>query len=158
MAAECDRSTRKPADFTVALLDLDHFKSINDTYGHQAGDTVIQTFATHLKCSLRTVDVIARYGGEEFAIILLGTGIEMAEKTIDRIRGEFERVQFTQGQETFHVTFSCGLAEWNESRNAEDLLAQSDSALYEAKANGRNCVIRHVAEPPPAARVISNKQ
>ncbi|TYC63570.1 diguanylate cyclase [Rhodobacterales bacterium] len=158
LAAECDRSTRKPADFTVALLDLDHFKSINDTYGHQAGDTVIQTFATHLKCSLRTVDVIARYGGEEFAIILLGTGIEMAEKTIDRIRSEFERVQFTQGQETFHVTFSCGLAEWKESRNAEDLLAQSDSALYEAKANGRNCVIRLMAEGHPRARTISDKQ
>lgn len=146
LAAELNRSNRTNADFTVALLDLDHFKAINDTYGHQTGDQVIQTFATQLKSSLRNVDIIGRYGGEEFAIILLDALPEQAEKTINRIRREFERVEFSHKNTAFNVTFSCGLSGRQDAGSCEELLALADAALYDAKRAGRNCVVRHEAE------------
>jgi len=140
LTGELNRSARTKAVFTVALLDLDYFKSVNDTYGHQVGDTVIQTFATLLKNSLRNIDIIGRYGGEEFAVILLDATPDQAEKTINRIRKEFERIEFTAAGRSFHVTFSCGLAGSEETSSGEKLLTQADTALYQAKANGRNCV------------------
>ncbi|MEO9529502.1 diguanylate cyclase [Roseibium sp.] len=140
LTTELNRSARAQSEFTVALLDLDRFKSINDTYGHQVGDTVIQTFATLLKSSLRNVDVIGRYGGEEFAVILLNANTEQAEATMDRIRQEFERIEFLASDQVFHVTFSCGLAGSKDERGGEALLALADTALYEAKAGGRNCI------------------
>jgi diguanylate cyclase (GGDEF)-like protein len=141
--AEYNRSARAHSVFTVALIDLDLFKSVNDTYGHQTGDTVIQTFATLLKSSLRNIDIIGRYGGEEFAVILLDATPDQAETTIDRIRREFERIEFTAGDEVFHVTFSCGLAGSEDERGGESLLTLADAALYEAKAGGRNCIRKH---------------
>ncbi|POF29622.1 diguanylate cyclase [Roseibium marinum] len=140
LTGELNRSKRTMAAFTVALLDLDHFKSINDTYGHQVGDTVIQTFATLLKNSFRNIDIIARYGGEEFAIILLDATPDQSEKTINRIRSAFEHIEFSATNRKFHVTFSCGLAGSNANTSEEALLSAADIALYQAKANGRNCV------------------
>ncbi|WP_269585280.1 GGDEF domain-containing protein [Roseibium sp. Sym1] len=145
LTSELNRSARTRDPFTVALLDLDHFKSVNDSHGHQAGDSVIQTFATLLKSSLRNIDVIGRYGGEEFAVLLLGADPAQAETTMDRIREEFERIEFAAGEETFHVTFSCGLAGSGEATGGEALLTLADTALYEAKAGGRNRIRRHAA-------------
>lgn len=142
LAAELKRTERSGDDFSVALLDLDHFKSINDRHGHQVGDSVIQTFATHLKSSLRTVDAVGRYGGEEFAVILLGADPDQAEVTMDRIRQEFEQIAFSAGDKTFHVTFSCGLAGSVEAGSSEALLTLADTALYEAKAGGRNRIYK----------------
>ncbi|MBN9669769.1 diguanylate cyclase [Roseibium aggregatum] len=142
LATEINRSARTKAPFSVALIDLDHFKSINDTYGHQTGDKVLQTFATLLKSSLRNVDIIGRYGGEEFGVILLDANPDQAATTMDRIRREFERVNFTHANKRFHVTFSCGLAGSDDGGNCEMLLALADTALYEAKARGRNRITR----------------
>lgn len=152
LQAEINRSARTGSVFTVALLDLDHFKSVNDRFGHQAGDTVIQTFASHLKCSLRNIDVVARYGGEEFGIILLDAGPKQAKKIFDRIRCEFERIDFTSEDKTFQVTFSCGLVGSDAERGSEALLALADKALYEAKAEGRNQVREHVSSHVPDRR------
>lgn len=140
LTGELNRSKRTLATFSVALLDLDHFKSINDTYGHQVGDTVIQTFATLLKNSFRNIDIIARYGGEEFAVILLDATPEQSEKTVNRIRSAFEHIEFSAAGCKFHVTFSCGLAGSVTNPSEEALLSAADVALYQAKANGRNCV------------------
>jgi len=149
--AEFNRSARAQSVFTVALIDLDRFKSINDTFGHQVGDTVIQTFATLLKSSLRNIDVIGRYGGEEFAVILLDATPAQAEATMDRIRREFERIEFIAGEEVFHTTFSCGLAGSEDERGGETLLSLADAALYEAKASGRNCIRKHQPRWPNQA-------
>jgi len=143
LATEINRSARSRAPFSVALLDLDRFKTVNDTYGHQAGDKVIQTFATLLKSSLRNVDIVGRYGGEEFGVILLEAASEQAASTIERIRGEFEQVEFSHEGERFHVTFSCGLADSKDAGTCEALLACADTALYTAKAGGRNRIVRH---------------
>lgn len=140
LVAELHRSARTGNAFTVALLDLDHFKSINDRYGHQVGDTVIQTFASHLKSSLRNIDIVGRYGGEEFAVVLLDAIPCQAVRIFDRIREEFQRFEFSAGEKTFHVTFSCGLVGCDAERGSEALITLADVALYEAKANGRNCV------------------
>ncbi|MBN9669771.1 diguanylate cyclase [Roseibium aggregatum] len=145
LTTELHRTARSKAPFSVALLDLDHFKSVNDTYGHQTGDKVIQTFATLLKSSLRNVDVVGRYGGEEFGVILLDATPEQAAATIDRIRHEFQKVEFTSGDDCFHVTFSCGLAGSDDAATGEALLTLADCALYEAKAEGRNRIARHLS-------------
>jgi diguanylate cyclase (GGDEF)-like protein len=140
LAAELQRSARSNKAFAVALLDLDHFKTINDCYGHQVGDTVIQTFASHLKCSLRNIDVVGRYGGEEFAVILLDADVQQACRIFDRIRAEFESIEFHGGEKSFGVTFSCGVVGSIADCGSEALLTLADLALYEAKASGRNQV------------------
>ncbi|WP_133192750.1 diguanylate cyclase [Labrenzia sp. 011] len=140
LTGELNRSKRTMSTFTVALIDLDHFKTVNDTYGHQIGDTVIQSFATLLKNSFRNIDIIARYGGEEFAIILVDATPEQSEKIIDRIRSAFERIEFNASGRKFNVTFSCGLAGSEDNTSEEGLLTEADIALYQAKSYGRNCV------------------
>ncbi|WP_417712552.1 diguanylate cyclase [Roseibium aggregatum] len=144
LETELHRSARSGSTFSVALLDLDHFKSVNDTYGHQVGDTVIQTFASHLKCSLRNIDIVGRYGGEEFAVVLLDAGPGQAAIIFDRIRKEFERIEFRSAEAAFHVTFSCGVVGSDAGRSGEALLSHADLALYEAKENGRNRVCEYV--------------
>jgi len=145
LAAELKRTERTGNVFSVALLDLDHFKSINDCHGHQVGDSVLQTFATLLKSALRTIDVLGRYGGEEFAVVLIGADPDQAEATMDRIRREFERIAFPAGSENFHVTFSCGIAGSASADSSEALLTLADAALYDAKAGGRNRIQRHTS-------------
>ncbi len=145
LVAELNRSARTGDIFSVALLDLDNFKSINDTYGHQVGDTVIQTFATHLKYSLRNIDIVGRYGGEEFAVVLLNADRQQAARILNRIRADFQRIEFQAGDAKFHVTFSGGVAGSEDERGGEALLTLADRVLYEAKANGRNRVIEHAS-------------
>jgi len=143
LAAEVGRSRRTGSPMAVCLLDLDHFKSVNDTYGHQVGDRVIQMFGNCLSGSLRSVDVIARYGGEEFGVILLDATPEQGARVLDGIRRNFSNCFQDTDQGPPTVTFSGGVCGLDDAATVEGLLGAADEALYEAKRQGRNRIILH---------------
>lgn len=124
--------------FSVAILDIDHFKKVNDTYGHQAGDNVLAAFGEFLRSHVRGYDIVARYGGEEFAVGLPHTGKAGAAALIDRLRIAWpeHRIGLAGGKE-LQCTFSAGVAEWPGSK---DPVAEADRMLYQAKEEGRNRV------------------
>lgn len=126
--------------FCLLMLDLDHFKSVNDTYGHPIGDAVLSTLAKQIKKDLRHEDIACRYGGEEFVILLPGATLALAEIIADRLRRSIESHVFQyEGIEPFRKTISIGLAGCpDHAENGEDLLRVADSYLYVAKNNGRN--------------------
>jgi diguanylate cyclase (GGDEF)-like protein len=138
---EVARVRRAPGALSFAKVDLDHFKSLNDAYGHSAGDRVIQSLSRMMQQRLRRTDIIGRYGGEEFAIILPGAEGEAAFAIMDRLRDAFERIRFPFAPEGVHVTLSCGVGTWSSSLDVESLAAAADQALHEAKRRGRNCVV-----------------
>lgn len=127
------------APFTIVMFDLDHFKAINDTYGHETGDLVIKAFAEHLQGLLRKNDAVARFGGEEFVAILDGATAHTAHEVCERLRvgfAQFQR-QAVDGR-AFSVTVSGGIAVYREGMDMARLLAEADAALYRAKSEGRN--------------------
>jgi len=126
--------------FWVALADLDHFKTVNDTYGHDAGDNVLKTFSEILKSNSRQSDICGRIGGEEFLLVLTHTTEENATRVIDRVRTELETTQFNFDGNSLKVTASFGLAGFVGTRAPDfnRLVAQADAALYSAKRQGRN--------------------
>jgi diguanylate cyclase (GGDEF)-like protein len=136
--ARAKRFTRR---VSVLMVDADHFKTINDTYGHPVGDLVLQRIAKILEKEARRTDVVARYGGEEFVVVLDETDTKGARSVAERIRERIER-ELIQGEfGRVRVTASLGLATWPEHGDAmEALLEHADQALYEAKKNGRNRV------------------
>ena len=130
----------------VLLLDLDHFKQVNDTYGHLTGDSVLTEFARRLQASLRVGDIAGRWGGEEFLVILPHTGLAGAHEVGDKVRAMTASRPFTGAAgDSIRVTVSGGCAE-APADHAEDLVHRADTGLYEAKEQGRNCIIA-VAEP-----------
>lgn len=143
-AAEVEtlRSRRNGRPVSLAMLDIDHFKSVNDTHGHATGDLVIKSIATLLRQRLRQSDIIGRYGGEEFVIILPACTIESARLLLDDIRIRFAALQFSHEGETFGCTLSAGIACSVQfpALNAAELLVVADQALYAAKHAGRNQV------------------
>jgi diguanylate cyclase (GGDEF)-like protein len=142
---EFERSGRTGAPLTVAMFDLDHFKSVNDTYGHQTGDRVLQETADILRQSARDIDRLGRYGGEEFIAILPSTESEGGGIFVERVRRAVEEHAFRISTEAdLHMTVSGGIATYPHDTigNAESLISKADSALYVAKARGRNCVVR----------------
>jgi diguanylate cyclase (GGDEF)-like protein len=127
------------------MLDLDHFKAVNDTYGHQAGDSVLQQLADILRATARDVDRLGRYGGEEFLAVLPATTTEGAEVFVDRVRAAVERHPFGIGRdEPVSMTISGGVATFPQDGvwSPELLIRRADEALYAAKADGRNRVKR----------------
>jgi two-component system cell cycle response regulator len=141
--AEVDRARRYDSSLTLLLLDLDHFKQINDTAGHLAGDTVLRQIGALLEEAIRKVDIVARYGGEEFVVILPETlsdgGVAFAERLRERIAAE----SFDVGAgRAVHLTVSIGIATFPSPlvSSTEDLFARADEALYRAKSGGRNQV------------------
>jgi len=138
---ELDRARRYSLVLTVLLVDLDHFKSINDTLGHLVGDSVLRQLGELLRHEVRSVDSVARYGGEEFVIVLPETGIHGALVFADRMRQRIAQHQFADMGES-RVTVSIGVAGFPDQRvvSPETLLALADTALYRAKADGRNVV------------------
>jgi diguanylate cyclase (GGDEF)-like protein len=139
---ELQRSLRYKTPLCLLMLDIDFFKSINDTYGHQAGDACLVALATLLKRFSRKVDSCARYGGEEFIIILPQTPFVNAMGLAERLRQEVEKLKVQYDDQTIQYTVSIGLSSLSQTgeKTAEDLLKAADSALYVAKENGRNRV------------------
>lgn len=138
---ELSRAQRTGENLSVVMLDLDHFKQVNDNYGHPAGDKVIRAIAHLLRQRLRKMDAVGRYGGEEFVAVLPRCGREEAHLLMEDIRKRFCEISFTVGQKTFHVTLSAGIASLDASiTRADQLLQHADAALYRAKSEGRNRV------------------
>jgi len=123
------------------MLDLDHFKAINDTHGHPAGDRVLRSVAELLRQRLRKTDVIGRVGGEEFAVLLPDADAADAARLLDELREAFAGVRQCNERGEFGATFSCGVVQFRPGMKTEELCALADRALYRAKRGGRNCVL-----------------
>lgn len=135
-------SRRRDSNVTAMMLDIDHFKKINDTYGHQAGDKVIQTLATLIQQCIRETDLAGRYGGEEFALVLPDATAQEAMLVAERIRTAVQNTPVRHDTHSISFTVSLGLAPFTpETRTAMAWLEQADMALYDAKASGRNIAI-----------------
>lgn len=137
------RTRRYGGDLSVLMLDLDHFKAINDQYGHQAGDRVLKSFVQVCRTHMREVDVMGRLGGEEFAILLPETDIEQAFEIAERLyKAVAEQEIVLESSDPIHVTTSIGIASVAESDpNIEAIINRADVALYKAKEAGRNRVL-----------------
>jgi diguanylate cyclase (GGDEF)-like protein/putative nucleotidyltransferase with HDIG domain len=140
---EIKRSERYGEPLACMMLDLDYFKNVNDTCGHQFGDFMLQQVAGILKSDSRGLDIVARYGGEEFAVLLPNTTSEDASALAERIRKKIMDSRFIRGEITCKLTVSIGLASWTreEPVSQEKLISRADSTLYEVKASGRNAVL-----------------
>lgn len=138
---ELRRAQRYGNPFTMIMVDIDHFKSINDNYGHQVGDLVLQKMALTIKSALRKSDIFGRIGGEEFSIVLMETEPDTAISISERIRSRIEALSIHTGKETVHITISIGLTFFREGDDISTVSKRSDEALYAAKENGRNCVV-----------------
>ena len=144
MEQEFNRTKRHPSDFSLAILDIDFFKKVNDNYGHQYGDYVLKTVADLMKTSFRKTDLLYRYGGEELIMIMPETNIEGAIIPVQRLRRYIEEYDFNFNNVHIKVTASIGLTmNYAEFSSAADLLKSADEALYNAKESGRNRVILH---------------
>lgn len=133
------RSQRYGSPFSVMMLDVDHFKQVNDTYGHLAGDTVLREVAETVRQELRVTDFLGRYGGEEFAVILTETDCQQAAEVGDRIRSQLEALTVLTGGHVVQLTVSIGIGGYQlPSDDIDTIIKRADIALYHAKANGRN--------------------
>ncbi len=142
LESEVARALRENTPLAIAMIDIDHFKNVNDTHGHPTGDRVLRTLARFVRQSQRQSDIVARYGGEEFAIVMPNTDAGDADAVIDRLRSRFATLVHDGDKgESFNVTFSAGVATLAGRNNARELLLAADAALYQAKAQGRNCVV-----------------
>ena len=137
------RMTKQP--LSMALIDLDRFKAINDTHGHPIGDRVLLCAANWLSRGLRHSDFIARYGGEEFAVLFRDTRLADVESRLNQVLGEIARQSYEYeqdgGTKVVRFTASAGAAEWSPGETTHDLVRRADEALYDAKRNGRNRVV-----------------
>nr|WP_298143033.1 sensor domain-containing diguanylate cyclase [uncultured Pseudomonas sp.] len=129
---------RNQGELCALLLDLDNFKELNDTHGHQAGDQVLRGFAHNLRDDLRQSDILCRWGGEEFVLLLKDTSVEQARVLAQKIRRQTEQSEFHYNGSALHITTSIGLAQLHAEESLEQLLLRADRALYRAKQGGRN--------------------
>ncbi len=138
LEGEFERASRYEIEMALIMVDLDHFKKINDTYGHPSGDMVLSKIGGILKKHVRRNDIACRYGGEEFAVILSNVSRENIYAAYDRFREMVSEHLFEYESNQFHITVSIGIAFSNNAESANDLLSQADQALYQAKDTGRN--------------------
>ena len=128
-------------NLSFAMIDIDHFKKVNDTYGHPKGDQVILALSRILRQRLRTSDIIGRYGGEEFALILTETASDRAFELLEELRADFSHLSFSAKDRNFSCTFSAGIASFGKFWTLEHIREAADQALYKAKQGGRNRVV-----------------
>ena len=148
LVAEVQRSRRLGESFSLLMLDADHFKQINDTSGHAAGDRALQHLATLLAAQMRDIDRLSRWGGEEFVVMLPGTSGADARGIAERLRERVEALPARWQDRALPITISIGVARWQHgSDDLESLLGRADEALYKAKAAGRNRVVAEPAVP-----------
>src|SRR3972149_5024084 len=145
LSGELERAERYKERVSLLLVDIDHFKQVNDTYGHPAGDKIIKDVSNILASSIRGIDVAARYGGEEFALILVNTDGKGAFDTAERIRKVIEQSNFSLGSTCIKITSSIGIAVFpydagflDQGGNQRLLISKADSTLYLAKKEGIN--------------------
>ncbi|GGC72788.1 diguanylate cyclase [Undibacterium terreum] len=138
LGAEMSIASRNGGPMALAMLDLDNFKNVNDTYGHPVGDQVLRTLSRLLRQRLRRSDIVGRYGGEEFIVIFPDTSAAVARKVLDQIRIAFNKIQQHADQGDFSVSFSAGIADLEVTLDADELFDVADEALYRAKQGGRN--------------------
>ncbi len=131
---------RNRVPLSIALLDLDHFKKVNDTYGHVQGDGVLFAVAEAVRSCIRGADIAVRYGGEEFAVVLPGASTEVAARVGERIRKAIADLRFPETRPPIEPTVSIGVATLVFEEEVEDWFERADQALYAAKAAGRDCV------------------
>lgn len=142
---EMSRYLRYKRPFSMLLLDVDHFKKINDTYGHAIGDKCLKEIIKRIKPALRDTDFLARYGGEEFIVILPETGGEIAKEAAERMRSIVENIEFLHKNELVKITISIGVTQVMPSdENQETIFHRTDQALYKAKNSGRNRVVLQI--------------
>lgn len=139
---EMERTKRNHQPTTFLILDVDHFKAVNDTYGHVVGDKALQHLATLIKTVVRKIDIPCRYGGEEFGVILPSTPILVGIQVAERVRKLVEETPLIEGEHTIALTISLGVETYSQSSrdSIEELIARADTELYRAKQSGRNCV------------------
>ncbi len=149
---EMGRAVRYERPLALIIVDIDHFKRVNDIHGHRFGDFVLTEAARVLRNNLRESDVVARYGGEEFAVLLPETNVEQAEAVAEKLRGAFAERELRERDAAVALTISAGVAATSvlAVEDGETLVARADAALYEAKRQGRDRVVR-AAEAEPAA-------
>ncbi|MGD9786442.1 MAG: diguanylate cyclase [Sulfuricellaceae bacterium] len=139
---ELARAERLKSPLSFAMIDIDHFKQVNDVHGHPTGDRVIRSLSRLLVQRLRKTDIVGRYGGEEFAVVLPDTPIHQAERVLNEVRESFSRILQPAEGKGFRCTFSCGIAAYPAHATAAELNNAADEALYAAKGAGRNRVTR----------------
>ena len=142
LVREFKRNVRSPGDSSIIMLDIDHFKKVNDTYGHLAGDEVIRLLAKLISTVSRETDICGRYGGEEFTILLPDTAAENVMVLAQRIRQSVEKLTIEYEQQSISFTVSVGIAQFDPAfEQHTQWLERVDKALYQAKAGGRNQVV-----------------
>jgi len=144
--SEISHAARQNTALATVLIDIDHFKTVNDTYGHLMGDQVLRSLTRLLRSRLRMTDSLGRYGGEEFLLILPDTSLDAALRLVNELRVLFSETQHQLGGRTFSVTFSAGVAAWSPGMHAAGIIDSADQALYRSKRQGRNRVT--AAKPP----------
>lgn len=154
LGREVARARRNGTPLAMAMIDIDHFKQVNDTYGHAAGDQVLKSLARLLVQRLRASDVVGRYGGEEFAVIMPETDGPAAFAVLEEIRLRFAQAQHYAGGNAFPATFSAGVAALTDGADASAIREYADGALYQAKRHGRNRIVLVDATYPAARRVV----
>ncbi len=154
---EFSRSTRHGVPLSVIMFDIDHFKAVNDTFGHDAGDAVLRAVASVLETGVRSGDVVCRYGGEEFLIVAPGMGLNDASEVASRMQRSIQSRAIEWRDQVLRVTISAGAASWPVTRASapEQLVTSADNALYHAKESGRNRVSVHDGEKVVPASALS---
>jgi diguanylate cyclase (GGDEF)-like protein len=138
---EVERVRRYGGALSLLMLDIDHFKTVNDSYGHDVGDAVLRDLAGCVRGALRDVDIVGRVGGEEFAVLLPSTTLEKAKGLAERLVGDVRGMSFESSKNSFGITVSIGVASCGEGVDTFDgLFKAADVALYNAKDAGRDCV------------------
>ncbi len=142
LQAEMDRSKRSGIPTSLVMVDADHFKAVNDTYGHEIGNQALKHLADILRSEVRTTDIVCRYGGEEFAIIFPETHLNLAVKVADRIRVEIadSPLQIDDGEVSLTASMGASVYMKTSVLDIEDFIDSCDKYLYEAKQSGRNCI------------------